>query len=86
MVVGVPVRGQGIVVANELHVPVDAPLRLDLQSADVIHSFWLPQFGWMEDNIPGKTNQMRVRVNQVGDYVGACTSSVGSNMPGCGYV
>ena len=70
-------RGQGIVVANELHVPVDAPLRLDLQSADVIHSFWLPQFGWMEDNIPGKTNQMRVRVNQVGDYVGACTQFCG---------
>jgi cytochrome c oxidase subunit II len=70
-------RGQGIVVANELHVPVDAPLRLDLQSADVIHSFWLPQFGWMEDNIPGKTNQMRVRLNQVGDYVGACTQFCG---------
>jgi cytochrome c oxidase subunit II len=69
--------GQGIVAANELHVPVDAPLRLDLTSADVIHSFWLPQFGWMQDNVPGKTNQMRVRVNQVGDYIGACTQFCG---------
>lgn len=71
-------QNQGVVTANELHVPVDAPLRLDLQSADVIHSFWLPQFGWMEDNIPGKTNQMRVRVNQAGDYVGACTQFCGT--------
>jgi cytochrome c oxidase subunit 2 len=69
--------GLGIVAANELHVPVNAPLRLDLQSADVIHSFWLPQFGWMQDNVPGKTNQMRVRVNQVGNYVGACTQFCG---------
>ena len=68
---------QGIVTANELHLPVDTPLRLDLQSADVIHSFWLPQFGWMQDNVPGKTNQMRVRVNQVGDFVGACTQFCG---------
>ncbi len=69
---------QGVETANELHVPEGAPLRLDLRSADVIHSFWLPQFGWMEDNIPGKTNQMRVRVNRAGDYMGACTQFCGA--------
>jgi hypothetical protein len=36
-----------VVTANELHLPVGASVRLDLESADVMHSFWLAQFGWM---------------------------------------
>ncbi len=68
----------GVVTANELHVPAGAPLQLELQSADVIHSFWLPRFGWMKDAIPGRTNQMFVRVDQAGDYLGACTQYCGT--------
>ncbi|MDX1567679.1 MAG: cytochrome c oxidase subunit II [Longimicrobiales bacterium] len=42
----------GVVTANELHVPVDRPVRLRLQSADVIHSFWVPMLGGKRDVNP----------------------------------
>ena len=38
---------QQVITANELHVPVGTPLEVSLESADVIHSFHVPQFGWM---------------------------------------
>src|SRR6202521_2899745 len=52
-----------VIAANELHVPVGAPLQISLESIDVIHSFHVPQFGWMRDTVPGKANQMSVRGN-----------------------
>jgi len=66
-----------VVTANELHVPVGAPLQIDLQSIDVIHSFHVPQFGWMQDTVPGKSNQMSVLVNRPGVYDGACNQYCG---------
>ena len=38
----------------------------ELESADVIHSFWVPRFGWKRDTIPGKANVMQVRVRPAG--------------------
>ena len=67
-----------VVTANELHVPVGVPLRLELTSNDVIHSFWAPQFGWKKDAIPGKTNTMPVQVDQPGVYDGTCTEYCGT--------
>jgi cytochrome c oxidase subunit 2 len=63
----------GVVTANELHVPVGEPLRFELTSADVIHNFWVPQFGWKKYNIPGQTNEMTMVVEEAGVYEGACT-------------
>ncbi|HEY0583405.1 MAG TPA: cytochrome c oxidase subunit II transmembrane domain-containing protein, partial [Chloroflexota bacterium] len=40
---------QGAITANELHVPVGRGLQVSLESVDVIHSFHVPQFGWMRD-------------------------------------
>ncbi len=68
---------QGIVTANELRVPVDTPLRLEIESADVVHSFWVPQFGWKQDAIPGRTIVMGVRAGQAGQYDGACAEYCG---------
>src|SRR4029453_5127947 len=53
----------GIVTANELHVPMSAasrpmPTFITLQSADVIHSFWIPQLAGKMDVIPNKTNRL----------------------------
>ena len=53
----------GIVTANELHVPVSDPASptptfLTLESADVVHSFWVPQLAGKMDVIPNKTNRM----------------------------
>ena len=53
----------GIVTANELHVPVSlgqvrTPTFLDLRSADVVHSFWVPRLAGKTDLIPNKINSM----------------------------
>jgi cytochrome c oxidase subunit 2 len=67
----------GVVTANELHVPVGTPLRLDLTAGDVIHSFWVPRLGWKLDAVPGRTNTMWLRVDRAGTYDGACTEFCG---------
>jgi cytochrome c oxidase subunit II len=66
-----------VTTANELHVPVGAPLQVSLQSIDVIHSFHVPQFGWMRDAIPGKTNQMSIFVDRQGMFAGTCNQYCG---------
>ena len=68
---------QQVVSANELHVPVGTPLQISLRSTDVIHSLHVPQFGWMQDFVPGKTNQMNLVVNRPGVYDGTCNQYCG---------
>jgi cytochrome c oxidase subunit 2 len=48
----------GISTANELHVPAGQTVRFDLQSADVIHSFWFPFMGGKVDVVPMRVNHM----------------------------
>ena len=72
----------GIVTANELHVPVSdaarpAPTFITLESADVIHSFWIPQMGGKLDVIPGKTNRTWIDPRTPGTYVGQCAEFCG---------
>ena len=72
----------GIVTANELHVPVrdpadPTPTFLTLQSADVIHSFWVPQLAGKLDVIPNKTNRLWVDPHTPGTYVGQCAEFCG---------
>jgi cytochrome c oxidase subunit II len=72
----------GIVTANELHVPVSdpahpTPIFIRLQSADVIHSFWIPQLAGKTDVIPNRTNRMWIEPLQPGTYVGQCAEYCG---------
>jgi cytochrome c oxidase subunit 2 len=72
----------GIVTANELHVPVSDPAHpsptfLVLQSADVIHSFWVPQLAGKMDVIPNKTNRVWIDPHTPGLYVGQCAEFCG---------
>ena len=74
----------GIVTANELHVPVGdrdpatrAPTFLTLQSADVIHSFWVPQLAGKVDVIPNKVNRVWINPLTPGTYVGQCAEFCG---------
>ncbi|HYW88430.1 MAG TPA: cytochrome c oxidase subunit II [Chloroflexota bacterium] len=67
----------GVVTANELHVPVGTPLQMNLDSVDVIHSFWVPRFGMMRDAVPGRTNQMSIFVQRAGIFDGSCTQYCG---------
>ena len=73
----------GIVTANELHVPVsDAaqsrPTFLKLESADVAHSFWVPQLAGKIDLIPNRDNQMWIEPMTPGTYLGNCAEYCGT--------
>jgi cytochrome c oxidase subunit II len=72
----------GIVTANELHVPVSTqsdpePTYLELLSADVDHSFWVPQLGGKTDLIPNHPNEMWIDPNEPGLYRGQCAQFCG---------
>jgi len=69
--------------ANELHIPVGVPVRLQVASADVIHSFWVPRLHGKIDLIPGVRNQFWIRADSAGRYRGQCAEYCGlqhSNM------
>ncbi|MGA9062284.1 MAG: cytochrome c oxidase subunit II [Terracidiphilus sp.] len=71
-----------IVTANELHVPVSTrlqpePTYLRLLSADVDHSFWVPQLAGKTDLIPNHPNEMWLDPQSTGLYVGQCAQFCG---------
>ena len=65
------------VTANEMHVPVGTSLDVSLESVDVIHDLHIPQFGWMRDAIPGKTNYLTFFVERAGTFDGTCNQYCG---------
>ncbi len=73
----------GFTTANELVIPVSAlaaarPIDLQLESADVIHSFWVPRLAGKTDLIPGKTNEMWIQADHEGTYFGRCAEYCGT--------
>jgi cytochrome c oxidase subunit 2 len=73
----------GVVTANELHIPVSSPdqrrpTALTLESADVAHSFWVPQLAGKTDLIPNHANAMWVEPYATGTYLGNCAEFCGS--------
>jgi cytochrome c oxidase subunit II len=63
--------------ANEIHLPVGQSVQLLLTSADVIHSFWVPQLHGKLDLIPGDTNVLVLRPERAGEYRGQCAEYCG---------
>lgn len=63
--------------ANELHIPAGQPVVLELESADVIHSFWVPRLSGKLDMIPGRRNLMRIQADRPGTYGGQCAEYCG---------
>ncbi len=63
--------------ANELHIPVSQSVALELVSADVIHSFWVPQLGGKKDMIPGRRNILHLSADKPGIYHGQCAEFCG---------
>ena len=61
----------------ELYLPVNKTVEFKLDSADVIHSFWVPSFRDKLDVIPGHTNHLRVTPNKLGTYDGKCAELCG---------
>lgn len=63
--------------ANEIHIPVGQPVLFRLQSADVIHSFWVPNLGGKKDLIPGYVQTMWFQADTAGVYRGQCAEFCG---------
>jgi cytochrome c oxidase subunit 2 len=63
--------------ANEIHLPTDRPIEIQLESHDVIHSFWVPRLQGKVDLIPGIDNHIRLEAPVAGTYVGACAEFCG---------
>lgn len=72
--------GQGRAImhdANELHIPAGRPVVLELESGDVIHSFWVPRLSGKLDMIPGRRNLMRIQADAPGTFGGQCAEYCG---------
>jgi cytochrome c oxidase subunit 2 len=75
---GIQYPASGVVTANEIHLPVGRRMLLQLDSADVIHDFWVPQLGRKMDMVPGHTNWLWVEPDKTGTYLGACAEYCGT--------
>jgi cytochrome c oxidase subunit II len=74
---------------NELHVPVDVPVKLTMTSQDVIHGFYIPAFRIKKDVLPGRYATIWFQATEVGDYHLFCSQYCGmghSAMIGTVYV
>lgn len=63
--------------ANEAHIPVGQPVRIEVETTDVIHSFWAPALGEKIDVIPGQTNRTWLEASKPGVYRGQCSEYCG---------
>jgi cytochrome c oxidase subunit 2 len=67
----------GQIALDTLVLPVDRPVRLELVSYDVNHSWWVPELTGKRDAIPGKVNELRFRPNAEGKFDGMCAELCG---------
>jgi cytochrome c oxidase subunit 2 len=68
---------QHIETANEIHLPVGQPVKILLRSADVIHSFWIPNLAGKTDLIPGQLNATWLQADSAGTWRGTCAEYCG---------
>jgi len=69
--------GRRVESANEIRLPVGRPVQVELTSADVIHSFWIPRLAGKLDMIPGRTNRLTLQVAEAGISRGQCAEYCG---------
>jgi cytochrome c oxidase subunit 2 len=71
--------GEPIVLANEIHLPVGEPVEFQLQSDNVIHSFWIPSLAGKVDMIPGRTTRLALTPTRTGTFRGVCAEYCGAS-------
>lgn len=64
---------------NQVVLPIDTNIQILVTSADVIHSFTVPAFGFKKDAVPGRLNETWVRIDKPGIYYGQCSQICGTN-------
>lgn len=68
-----------ILAANELVIPAGRPVRINLRTADVIHSFWVPKLAGKVDMIPNRGNRLWLKADQPGYFWGQCAEFCGED-------
>lgn len=69
----------GVVTANELYLPQGVNLLFEVRSQDVVHSFWVPDFGQKMDAIPGHPNHVFYKPIRKGLFIGSCSEFCGDD-------
>jgi cytochrome c oxidase subunit 2 len=69
--------GTDAVTANEIHIPTGTRVNVVATTADVIHSFWVPQLARKIDQVPGRNNRVLLYTNRPGRYRGECAEFCG---------
>ena len=63
--------------ANEIHIPVGRAVELRLETADVLHSFWVPALAGKLDLVPARDNRLRLAADRAGRFRGQCAEYCG---------
>ncbi len=71
--------GEPIVLANEIHLPIGEPVQFQLESDNVIHSFWVPALGGKMDMIPGRMTRLALTPLRTGVFGGVCAEFCGTS-------
>lgn len=64
---------------EEMVVPTNTTVTLDIEAQDVAHSWWIPQLGGKFDAVPGYTNHTWFKISEPGVYTGQCAELCGRN-------
>ena len=67
------------ITSTELYIPVDKQVLLRMNSTDVIHSFWVPEFRIKQDIVPGITTEYRITPTKMGSYTVRCAELCGAS-------
>lgn len=70
--------GANVSTANEVHLPAGKKILLQMKSADVIHDWWIPQFGNKVDIVPGRNNYLTITIKKPGEFYGSCNEFCGA--------
>jgi cytochrome c oxidase subunit 2 len=71
------IASRRVVTANEIHIPTNRPVVLEVTSRDVIHSLWVPNLQGKRDLIPGYTTALWIEADHPGVYRGQCAEFCG---------
>lgn len=66
-------------ISNTLYLPVNQQVVLKMESLDVLHSFWVPEFRVKQDLVPGRVEDYRITPIQIGDYKVRCAEMCGTS-------
>jgi cytochrome c oxidase subunit II len=69
--------GGGDVTSTTLRLPLRKPVKLEIRALDVLHSFWVPQFGQKQDAVPGITTHLVITPTKLGTFPVICTELCG---------